>query len=254
MVARAIASRVSKFYQDDTIEHRLEFYDRKERVLAAPRQTLQRTPHYCSGCPHSTSTRIPEGSRALGGIGCHYMAHLGGWQIGATETFTQMGGEGATWVGQAPFTDTPHVFQNLGDGTYFHSGLLAIRQSLAAGINITYKILYNDAVAMTGGQPIDGSLSVEQLILQLKGEGVARIALVSDEPRRHKSAWLPASKGSRLHHRDDWIAIAEELRDTAGTTVLIVYEQTCAAEKRRRRKKRIDGRSAHSRGHQPGGL
>jgi indolepyruvate ferredoxin oxidoreductase len=233
MVARAIASRMSRFYQDETIDHRLEFYNQKEKVLAAPRDKIDRTPHYCSGCPHSTSTRIPEGSRALGGIGCHYM---GTWEVGdrRAETFTQMGGEGVTWVGQAPFTDTPHVFQNLGDGTYFHSGLLAIRQAVAAKINITYKILYNDAVAMTGGQPVDGMLSVERMILQLRGEGIERIALVSDTPKAH--AGIPKMPGLTIDHRDSLISIEEKLRDTTGTTVLI-YEQTCAAEKRRRRKK-----------------
>ncbi len=233
MVARAISSRIARFYQDDLIERRLKFYDRKETVLSSPRETLQRTPHYCSGCPHSTSTRVPEGSRALGGIGCHYMGVM---EVGdrQAKTFTQMGGEGVTWVGQAPFTDTKHVFQNLGDGTYFHSGLLAIRQAIAAGINITYKILYNDAVAMTGGQPVDGALTVEQMIMQLRGEGVDRIALISDDPGRH--AHVKRVAGLTVDHRDDLLAIETELRDTAGTTILI-YEQTCAAEKRRRRKK-----------------
>lgn len=233
MVARAISSRISRFYQDDLIEQRLKFYDRKEMVLSSPRESMQRTPHYCSGCPHSSSTRVPEGSRALGGIGCHYM---GTWEVGdrKADTFTQMGGEGVTWVGQAPFTETNHVFQNLGDGTYFHSGLLAIRQAIASGVNITYKILYNDAVAMTGGQPVDGALSIEQMIFQLKGEGVTRIALVSDDPKRHRD--VSRVDGLTIDHRDDLISIEEELRDTAGTTILI-YEQTCAAEKRRRRKK-----------------
>jgi indolepyruvate ferredoxin oxidoreductase len=233
MVARAIARRMAPFYMDDVIEHRLKFYDKKEAVLSTPRDRLERKPHYCSGCPHSTSTRVPEGSRALGGIGCHYM---GIWEEGdrQAQTFTQMGGEGVTWVGQAPFTDTPHVFQNLGDGTYFHSGLLAIRQAVAADINITYKILYNDAVAMTGGQPVDGALSVDQMIQQLRGEGVSRIAVVSDDPSRHSG--IQNFKGLSVSHRDDLIVIETELRDTSGTTVLI-YEQTCAAEKRRRRKK-----------------
>lgn len=233
MVARAIASRLTRFYQDDTIMHRLSFYDSKEELLASPRQTVERVPYYCSGCPHNSSTRIPEGSRALGGIGCHYM---GTWAPGdrRADTFTQMGGEGATWVGQAPFTETPHVFQNLGDGTYFHSGLLAIRQAVAAGVNITYKLLYNDAVAMTGGQPLDGSLSVEQLVTQLRSEGIARIAVVSDHPQKHKA--IKHFPGLSISHRDDLMLVQKELRGTPGTTVL-VYEQTCAAEKRRRRKK-----------------
>lgn len=234
MVARAIAGRLRRFYQDAMIEKRLSFYDQKEQSLAKPRDKLARIPHYCSGCPHSTSTRIPEGSRAMGGIGCHYM---GIWEKGdrAAQTFTQMGGEGVTWVGQAPFSETSHVFQNLGDGTYFHSGLLAIRQAISAGVNITYKILYNDAVAMTGGQPVDGSLSVEQLIFQLRGEGVQRIAVVSDDPAKHRRS-LKIFDGVTIDHRDHLLGIEKELRDTKGTTVLI-YEQTCAAEKRRRRKK-----------------
>jgi indolepyruvate ferredoxin oxidoreductase len=234
MVARAIASRMRRFYDDEVIEKRLAFYDEKERSLAKARIHLDRIPHYCSGCPHSTSTRIPEGSRAMGGIGCHYMST---WEKGdrLAQTFSQMGGEGVSWVGQAAFTDTKHVFQNLGDGTYFHSGLLAIRQAIASGVNITYKILYNDAVAMTGGQPVDGSLSVEQMIMQLRGEGIKRIALVSDMPEQHKSAFSEID-GLTVSHRDQLISIEKELRDTEGTTILI-YEQTCAAEKRRRRKK-----------------
>ncbi|NKB34408.1 MAG: indolepyruvate ferredoxin oxidoreductase family protein [Pseudomonadales bacterium] len=233
MVARVIAARIARYYHDHTIEQRLRLYAHKEQIFSEQRNIPQRTPHYCSGCPHSQSTRIPEGSRALGGIGCHFM---GIWETGdrKVETVTQMGGEGATWVGQAPFTETQHVFQNLGDGTYFHSGILAIRQAVAAEINITYKILFNDAVAMTGGQPVDGPLTVEQMIQQLRGEGVKRIALVSDNPTQHK--WITKFDGYSLSHRDDLIEIEEELRDTAGTTVLI-FEQICAAEKRRRRKK-----------------
>ena len=233
MVARAISSRMKRFHKDELIEERLKFYAQKEKVLAGTGDNVKRLPHYCSGCPHSTSTRVPEGSRAMGGIGCHYM---GVFETGDRQahTFTQMGGEGVTWVGQAPFTDTNHVFQNLGDGTYFHSGLLAIRQALAAGVNITYKILYNDAVAMTGGQPVDGALSIAQMVQQLKGEGVSRIALVSDQPEKLRH--IRRGKGITIHHRDDLMAVEVELRDIEGTTVLI-YEQTCAAEKRRRRKK-----------------
>ncbi len=235
MVARAIASRIGRYYQGEDMQRRLEFLDRKERSLATPRAIIERTPHYCSGCPHNTSTVVPGGSRAGGGIGCHYMVT---WMDRNTDTFTQMGGEGATWIGQAPFTDTAHVFQNLGDGTYFHSGILAIRAAVAAGVNITYKILYNDAVAMTGGQPIDGQLTVAQLIEQLRGEGVERIALVSDAPEKYPRA-LHHAAGVTIHHRDELDAVQRELREICGTTA-IVYDQTCAAEKRRRRKKRAD--------------
>lgn len=238
MVARTIAKRIGLFHtfsDASKIQQRLDFYDDKEKLLASPQAANERVPHYCSGCPHSQSTRIPEGSRALGGIGCHYM---GTWEVGdrKAETFTQMGGEGATWVGQASFTETPHVFQNLGDGTYFHSGVLAIRQAIAAGVNITYKILYNDAVAMTGGQSVDGNLSIPRLITQLQGEGIHRIALVSDDPAKHRT--IDSMPGFTLHHRDDLIAIEEELREIKGTSVLI-FDQTCAAEKRRLRRKGV---------------
>ncbi|HBD10891.1 MAG TPA: indolepyruvate ferredoxin oxidoreductase family protein [Porticoccaceae bacterium] len=196
-------------------------------------QTLpQRQPWFCSGCPHNTSTKVPEGSRAMAGIGCHFMVT---WMDRHTETFTQMGGEGASWIGQAPFTETPHVYQNIGDGTYFHSGILAIRAAIASGANITYKILYNDAVAMTGGQHVDGSLTVEQLVYQLKGEGVARIAVVSDLPEKYGRDF-PRFPGLSVDYRDRFEAIQKSLRDVPGTTV-IIYEQTCATEKRRRRKR-----------------
>ncbi|MCP5131728.1 MAG: indolepyruvate ferredoxin oxidoreductase family protein [Pseudomonadales bacterium] len=233
MVALAIASRIRRFYRSETMDARIQWIERKEASLAVPRDIIERVPHFCSGCPHNTSTRVPEGSHALGGIGCHYMAT---WMPDReTDTFTQMGGEGATWIGQAPFTDTPHVFQNLGDGTYFHSGILAIRAAVAAGVNITYKILYNDAVAMTGGQPIDGSLKVEDLIYQLRGEGVRRIALVSNDPNRWRGRF-GSVPGYSLHHRDEMDVLQKELREFEGTSV-IVYQQTCAAELRRRRKK-----------------
>jgi indolepyruvate ferredoxin oxidoreductase len=233
MVALAIGSRIQRFFQSETMEQRLHWIRQKETSLAQPRDTIERVPHFCSGCPHNTSTRVPEGSRAMGGIGCHYMAT---WMPDReTHTFTQMGGEGATWIGQAPFTTTEHVFQNLGDGTYFHSGILAIRAAVSAGVNITYKILYNDAVAMTGGQPIDGSLEVEDLIHQLRGEGVRRIALVSDEPGRWRGQFNGVP-GYTLHHRDEMDVLQKELREFRGTSV-VVYQQTCAAEKRRRRKK-----------------
>lgn len=234
MVARALAARMRRFYQDETHEKRLAFYARKEQLLASVAQRIERKPHYCSGCPHSSSTRTPSGSIALGGIGCHYM---GTWEKGdrKASTFTQMGGEGVTWVGQAAFTDTRHVFQNLGDGTYFHSGLLAIRQAVSAGVNITYKILYNDAVAMTGGQALDGNISVEQMVWQLRAEGIARIAVVSDQPQKYPAS-LRRLDGLSVDHRERLMTVQRELRELPGTTILI-YEQTCAAEKRRRRKK-----------------
>ncbi len=233
IVALAIASRVRRFYRSETMDRRIAWIEEKEDSLATPRDTIERVPHFCSGCPHNTSTRVPAGSHALGGIGCHYMAT---WMPDReTHTFTQMGGEGATWIGQAPFTETKHVFQNLGDGTYFHSGILAIRAAVSAGVNITYKILYNDAVAMTGGQPIDGSLEVEDLVRQLRGEGVRRIALVSDDPGRWRGHFSGVP-GFSLHHRGEMDALQKELRDVRGTSV-IVYQQTCAAEKRRRRRR-----------------
>ncbi len=234
-IARVIAGRIGRFHDSDAMRARLKFLDHKERSLARPRKTAERTPYFCSGCPHNTSTRVPQGSRAIAGIGCHYMAT---WMPDRpTSTFTQMGGEGAAWIGQAPFTETPHVFQNLGDGTYNHSGVLAIRAARAAGVTMTYKILCNDAVAMTGGQPIDGEFSIENLIYQLRGEAIERIALVSDEP----GAWQGQFKdvaGFSLHHRDGMDALQRELREFKGVSVL-VYQQTCAAEKRRRRKRGI---------------
>jgi indolepyruvate ferredoxin oxidoreductase len=232
MIARVIARRLAPFYSSPQIEARLRFLSDKEKALQAPLFSTQRTPHFCSGCPHNTSTRVPEGSRALAGIGCHYMTI---WMDRQTDTFTQMGGEGVTWIGQAPFTETPHVFQNLGDGTYFHSGHLAVRAAVASGVNITYKILYNDAVAMTGGQPIDGVLRVDQLSRQVFNEGVQRIALVSDDPDKHTSreGFAPITT---FHHRRDLDAVQRELREFKGVSV-IIYEQTCATEKRRRRKR-----------------
>ncbi|AYF87877.1 indolepyruvate ferredoxin oxidoreductase family protein [Pseudomonas sp. DY-1] len=232
MIARVIAKRLAPIYSSEQIESRLAFLAAKEKALAEPKHTTTRTPHFCSGCPHNSSTKLPEGSRAQGGIGCHYMTQ---WMDRNTDTFTQMGGEGATWIGQAPFTDTPHIFQNLGDGTYFHSGQLALRAAVAAGVNITYKILYNDAVAMTGGQPIDGELRVDQLSQQVFAEGVKRIALVSDEPEKYptRATFAPIVT---FHHRRELDAVQRELREFKGVSVLI-YDQTCATEKRRRRKR-----------------
>ncbi len=233
-IARVIAARITRFFDSDAIHERLDFLKRKEEALARPRALLERVPHFCSGCPHNTSTRVPEGSRAMAGIGCHYMAT---WMDRSTQTFTQMGGEGVPWIGQAPFTETEHVFANLGDGTYFHSGILAIRATLAARVNITFKILYNDAVAMTGGQPLEGSLSVAQITHQLYGEGVRRIAVVlGDEDAELDRSEM--AQGVTTHVREEFEQVQRELREHAGTSVL-VYVQTCAAEKRRRRKRGV---------------
>jgi indolepyruvate ferredoxin oxidoreductase len=233
MIARVIAQRIGKFYTSETIMARLKFLEAKEAALARPRAKVARIPYFCSGCPHNTSTRVPEGSKALAGIGCHYMAI---WiRPDETMTFTQMGGEGVPWVGISPYTDTKHVFANLGDGTYFHSGLLAIRQAVASGVNITYKILFNDAVAMTGGQPVDGQLTVPMVTRQVAAEGVKRVIVVTDEPEKYQTV-TGMEPGTAVRHRDDLDEVQRELREIQGTTVLI-YDQTCAAEKRRRRKR-----------------
>jgi len=231
-VAKAIAARIAKFHASQRLRERVALLEAKERRLATLDPAIERTPHFCSGCPHNTSTRVPEGSRAVAGIGCHFMAL---WMDRDTETFTQMGGEGVPWIGQAPFSEDKHIFANLGDGTYFHSGFLAIRQAVAAGVNITYKLLYNDAVAMTGGQPLDGTLTVAQIAQELKAEGVRRVVVVSDEPDKHAlGAGFPT--GTTIHHREELDAVQRDLREIEGVTVLI-YEQTCATEKRRRRKR-----------------
>ena len=231
-IARVIARRIQKFHDSEHIRDVLAWMAQKESELALPRAAFPRVPHYCSGCPHNTSTVVPEGSRALAGIGCHYMVT---WMDRDTDTFTHMGGEGVTWAGQAAFTDTPHVFQNLGDGTYFHSGSLAIRQSIASGVNITYKILYNDAVAMTGGQPVDGTLTVPQIAHQVRSEGVQTIVLLSDEIAKWSDASIFPS-GVEFHDRRELDAVQRRLREVKGTSVLI-FDQTCATEKRRRRKR-----------------
>ncbi|MBS0509477.1 MAG: indolepyruvate ferredoxin oxidoreductase family protein [Proteobacteria bacterium] len=258
IIARAIAKRLKKLGVPADIaarmDERLSVIAARERGMAEQKvDTGERMPWFCSGCPHNTSTRVPEGSRAVAGIGCHYMVN---WMPDRnTSTFTQMGGEGVTWVGQAPFTKTNHVFANLGDGTYFHSGLLAIRQSIASGANITYKILYNDAVAMTGGQQVgerpEGH-SVAQIAHSLRAEGVTRLVVVTDEPAKYhgRAHQLDANAARAKHgellnelppgvpvfHRDELDRIQRELRDVAGCTALI-YDQTCATEKRRRRKR-----------------
>src|SRR6202521_601350 len=201
-------------------------------MLGQMQDVAVRTPYFCSGCPHNSSTVVPEGMRAYAGIGCHFMAQ---WMDRSTLGFTQMGGEGANWIGEAPFSNRPHVFQNLGDGTYNHSGYLAIRAAAASGVNITYKILFNDAVAMTGGQMNEGGLNVPQIARQVAAEGAKRVVGGTDEPWKYPPGtdWPP---GLTIHHRDDLIAVQKELAEVPGVTVLI-YDQTCAAEKRRRRKR-----------------
>ncbi len=243
LIARAIARRLKKLGIPSDIEARIDaqlaILDAQERstqtLLAGASADANRQPWFCSGCPHNTSTKVPEGSRAMAGIGCHFMTI---WMDRATVGFTQMGGEGVPWVGQQPFSSDQHMFANLGDGTYFHSGLLAVRQSIAAGVNITYKILYNDAVAMTGGQQVgerpEGH-SVVQIAQSMRAEGAVKITIVTDEPEKYASVQgLPS--GIAIQHRDALDAVQREFREIKGTTV-IIYDQTCATEKRRRRKR-----------------
>ncbi|RYF32686.1 MAG: indolepyruvate ferredoxin oxidoreductase family protein, partial [Comamonadaceae bacterium] len=238
LIARAIAHRLKKLGLDsDTqarIDAQLAILEAKERAMQVVEVKGDRQPWFCSGCPHNTSTVVPEGSRAMAGIGCHFMAT---WMDRATIGFTQMGGEGVPWVGQQPFTTDKHMFANLGDGTYFHSGLLAIRQSIAAGVNVTYKVLYNDAVAMTGGQPVgerpEGH-SVLQIAASLTAEGVQKLVVVTDEPEKYEGAKLP--EGVAVFHRDELDRVQREFREIPGVTA-IIYDQTCATEKRRRRKR-----------------
>ncbi|MGI9219641.1 MAG: indolepyruvate ferredoxin oxidoreductase family protein [Woeseiaceae bacterium] len=232
-IARVIASRFQPFHDSERIRSRIAFLDRiAEETKKRETLSLARLPYFCSGCPHNSSTKVPDGSRAFGGVGCHFMAN---WMDREVYTYTQMGGEGVTWIGQAPFVKTPHVFQQLGDGTYYHSGTLAIRSAIAAKVNITYKILFNDAVAMTGGQPIDGQLTVPQISHQVRHEGVERITVVTDEPEKYGNA-ASFANGTTIHHRDDLDFVQRELREIPGVTI-IIYDQTCAAEKRRRRKR-----------------
>jgi len=233
MIARVIAGRLKRFFTSEKIQQRLNFLVQKEQQLKRPRTEFQRAPHFCSGCPHNTSTNVPEGSRALAGIGCHYMTV---WMDRRTETFTQMGGEGVPWIGQSPFTETKHVFVNLGDGTYFHSGTLAIRACVAAKVNATFKILYNDAVAMTGGQPVDGTLTVPDIAQQVRAEGVEKILVVSDDIEKWQDQKRAFPTGVQFEDRKELDQLQLKLREYEGLSCLI-YDQTCAAEKRRRRKR-----------------
>ena len=231
-VAICIGERLLKYVTDENLKGRVARLKEAQQRLAATQDVAVRIPYFCSGCPHNSSTVVPEGSRAYAGIGCHYMAQ---WMDRSTLGFTQMGGEGANWIGEAPFSKRPHVFQNIGDGTYNHSGYMALRASIASGVNVTYKILYNDAVAMTGGQTNDGNLSVPKIAAQVAAEGAKRVVVVSDEPKKYPPG-IKWPEGITFHHRDDLQAVQKELSEIPGCTVLI-YDQTCAAEKRRRRKR-----------------
>ncbi|MCG2576102.1 indolepyruvate ferredoxin oxidoreductase family protein [Dechloromonas sp. XY25] len=232
VIARVIAQRIERFFTSPTIEARLQLISAKQKAALTPMVLAERKPHFCSGCPHNTSTKVPEGSRAVAGIGCHYMVT---WMDRQTATYTHMGGEGVPWVGQAPFTSEKHIFANLGDGTYFHSGLLAIRQALAAKVPITYKILYNDAVAMTGGQPFDGVLSVARITRQLEAEGVEKMVVVTNDPAKYADI-VDLAPNVPVRHRDELDHVQRELREHPGVSVLI-YDQVCATEARRRRKR-----------------
>ena len=228
-VAKAILSRLD--YLDEALQAKARFVEEMSIAMGVEATALKREAYFCSGCPHSVSTRLPEGSRASTGIGCHMM--IIGNEDRNTSTFTQMGGEGGSWIGLSSFTDEKHIFVNMGDGTYFHSGLLAIRAGIAARVNATYKILYNDAVAMTGGQKHDGDVTVPGIVGQMLAEGAARVVVVAERPEVWQGK-LPREVS--IHHRDELDAVQRELRDIAGVTVL-VYDQVCAAEKRRRRKR-----------------
>ena len=231
-IALAVGERLINYGAGEAVKAKLSELKRLEGNAALGADTFSRTPYFCAGCPHNSSTVVPEGARAYAGIGCHYMSQ---WMDRSTEGFTQMGGEGTNWIGEAPFSKRRHVFQNLGDGTYIHSGSLAIRAAAAAGVNITFKILYNDAVAMTGGQTLDGHISVPMIAAQLAAEGVKKIAIVTDEPDKYAPG-VTFPSGVTVHHRRDLQLVQTELSKLDGVTA-VIYDQTCAAEKRRRRKK-----------------
>ena len=232
MVAHVIAKRLGHFYHNKTVEDRLNFFEDREKENAIYVPPSLRKPYYCAGCPHNISTKVPEGSFAMVGIGCHYMVQ---WMDRNSALCTQMGGEGVPWIGAAPYTNQEHIFTNLGDGTYFHSGTLAIRAAVASGVNITYKILYNDAVAMTGGQLVDGELPVYRVAQQVMSEGVVRAWILTETMEHYKDrSNIPPSVD--ILHRDYLSEVMDECRKIKGTTV-IIYDQTCAAEKRRRRKR-----------------
>lgn len=233
-IALEVGRRILGSTSDPRLEVALAALETRLAVINRSPAPLARTPYFCAGCPHNTSTRLPEGSEARAGIGCHYMVQ---WMDRSTERYTQMGGEGANWIGESRFSERDHIFQNIGDGTYYHSGLLAIRACVAAGVNMTFKVLFNDAVAMTGGQGMDGPLDPIAITRQVYAEGVRHIAVVSEAPEQYAKGleWAP---GVRIHHRRELMSVQRTMRTTAGVSV-IVYDQTCAAEKRRRRRRQI---------------
>jgi indolepyruvate ferredoxin oxidoreductase len=231
-IAVAVGERLLQRGHNEEIAARVARLKQAQSAVAELQDVSQRTPYFCSGCPHNSSTVVPEGMRAYAGIGCHFMAQ---WMDRSTLGYTHMGGEGANWIGEAPFVNRAHVFQNIGDGTYNHSGYMAIRAAIASGVNMTYKVLFNDAVAMTGGQRNDGGLTVDQIARQVAAEGARKVVVVTDEPWKYSSdvGW-PA--GTTVHHRDELMSVQAALAEVPGVSVLI-YDQTCAAEKRRRRKR-----------------
>ncbi|MHA1188932.1 MAG: indolepyruvate ferredoxin oxidoreductase family protein [Alphaproteobacteria bacterium] len=231
-IAIAIGQRILAYADDPAVKTRVEALRTVQQSMRSTREIARRTPHFCAGCPHNSSTNVPNCSRAYAGIGCHYLV-LG--MDRATDGYTHMGGEGGNWIGEAPFSKTNHVFQNIGDGTYVHSGSMTIRAAAIAGINITYKILFNDAVALTGGQKPEGGITVDEIARQMAAEGAKRIAVVSDEPDKYPpgTQW-PAH--TTFHHRKEIDAVQKELRTVKGLSILI-YDQTCAAELRRQRKR-----------------
>ncbi len=236
LLACVVAEVFPQLVVGDIARRRLSLLSGKDRESRAAGKLPERTPFFCSGCPHNSSTRLPEGSIALAGIGCHWLSLF---MDRDTETFTQMGGEGATWLGAGAFSKREHVFANIGDGTYHHSGVLAIRAAVYANANMTYKVLYNDAVAMTGGQVISDTFSPQQVVRQLLAEGVREVVVVSDQPEKYRQIAAPNGgfpAGVTLHGRDELDAVQQRLREVRGVTALL-YDQTCAAEKRRRRKR-----------------
>ena len=231
-IAIAIGERLLRYHRNDDLAARIVSLRQAQNVLQETKDVATRTPHFCSGCPHNTSTKVPEGMRGSAGIGCQFMVQ---WMDRASDGVTQMGGEGANWIGEAPFSTRTHLFQNLGDGTFNHSGILALRWAIATKTHITYKILFNDAVAMTGGQKHEGDLSVDMIARQVRALGVERIALVGDEPDKYAPG-IEWPFAMTRHHRDSLDSVQRELANEPGVSVLI-YDQTCAAEKRRRRKR-----------------